>query len=154
MYFNPKGESKMTTYSELAQALAEAGYLSDADLEAAAEILADTLVIEEAEEIEAAALIDKAKQKQTVLDAELLADVAVAAGDAETEAVAQATIDEAFVAVVEDKEIIDEAEAVIAAAYVDAAAALVTAELIDEANAEATAAMLADLWVDDVDDDA
>ena len=52
----------MTTYGELAQALAEAGYLSDADLDAAAEILADALVIEEAEEIEAAALIDKAKQ--------------------------------------------------------------------------------------------
>jgi hypothetical protein len=43
---------------------------------------------------------------------------------------------------------------VIAAAYVDAAAALVAAELIDEANAEAAAAMLADLWVEEVDDDA
>lgn len=43
-------------------------------------------------------------------------------------------------AVVEDKTIIDEAEAVIDAAYTDAAAALVPAELIDEANAEAVAA--------------
>ena len=144
----------MTTYGELAQALAEAGYLSDTDLDAAADILADALVIEEAEEIEAGALIDKAEQKQVVLDAELLADVAVAADDAETEATAQAIIDDAFDIVMDDKDIIDEEEAVIAAAYVDAAAALVAAELIDEANAEAAAAMLADLWVDDVDDDA
>lgn len=144
----------MTTYVELAQALAEAGYLSDADLDAAADILADAIVIEEAEEIEAAALIDKAEQKQTVLDAELLADVAVAAGDAETEVTAQAIIDDAFDIVMDDKDIIDEEEAVIAAAYVDAAAALVAAELIDEANAEAAAAMLAELWVEEVGEDA
>ena len=144
----------MTTYAELAQALAEAGYLSDADLEAAADILADALVIEEAEEIEAVALIDKEEQKQAVLDAELLADVAVAADDAETEATAQAIIDDAFDIVIDDKDIIDEEEAVIAAAYIDAVAALVTAELIDEANTEAAAAMMADLWVEEVDDDA
>jgi len=137
----------MTTYVKLAQALTEAGYLSEADLEAAAEILADAFVVEEAEAIEVAALIDKEEQKEIVLEAELVADVAVDAHDAEAEAVAQEMIDDAFVAVVEDKMIIEEAEAVIAAAYVDAAAALVAAELIDEANAEATAAMLAEFYV-------
>lgn len=144
----------MTTYAELAQALRDAGYLSDADLDAATVVLADALAIEEAEDIEAAAIIDKAEQKQNVMDAELLADAAMAKGDDATEAVAQAMIDDAFIGVVEDKEIIDEMESVITATYVDAAAALVTAELIDEANAEAVVAMLADLWVDSEDDDA
>ena len=54
-------------------------------------------------------------------------------------------------AVVEDKTIIDEAEAVIDAAYTDAAAALVPAELIDEANAEAVAATLHPQFVEIVD---
>lgn len=139
----------MTTYAELAQALAEAGYLGEADLDAAVDILTDALIVEEAEEFEAAALLDKAEQEETVLDAEVVADAAVAAGDYEIEAAAQAVIDDAFVAVVKDKAIIDEAEAAIDAAYADAAAALVAAELIDETNAEAVAATLADAWVDD-----
>ena len=139
----------MTDYAELAQALRDAGYVSDADLDAAADILADVLVVEEAEEIEAAALSDKAEQKQVVLDAELVADIAIAAGDADLEEAAQDEIDDAFVAVIADKAIIDEAEAVIDAAYVDATAALVAAELIDEANAEAVALALAAAWVDD-----
>jgi hypothetical protein len=136
------------TYAEIAQALADAGYLSNADLDAAAIILADALVVEEAEAIEAAALIDKAEQEVTVLDAELLADAAVAASDFETETAAQEVIDDAFVAVVEDKAIIDEAEAVIDAAYTDAAAALLAAELIDEANLEAVAGVITEVWTE------
>ena len=139
----------MTTNAELAQALRDAGYISDADMDAAAVVLDDALLVEEAREIEAEAIIDKAEQKQVLLDAELVADVAMAAGDAELEESAQAQIDDAFVAVVADKAIIDEAEAVIDAAYVDAASALVAAELIDEANAEAVAAVLAEAWLDD-----
>ena len=57
-------------------------------------------------------------------------------------------IDDAFVAVVEDKAIIDEAEAVIDAAYTDAAAALLAAELIDEANLEAVAGVIAEVWTE------
>ncbi|HET6445489.1 MAG TPA: hypothetical protein VFI27_13015 [candidate division Zixibacteria bacterium] len=143
----------MTTNLELAQGLAEAGYLSDADLEAAAIILQDALVIEEAEEIEGLALIDKAEQKENVLNAELLADAAVAFQDPEMEAGAQEMIDDAFVAVIEDKMIIEEVEAVIADAYVDAAAALLAAELIDEANAEAVAVMLAEARIADEEDE-
>ncbi len=139
----------MTTNAELAQALRDAGYVSDADLDAAAAVLDDALIVEEAEAIEAEAIIDKAEQKETLMEAELLADAAVAEGDAETGAVAQAIIDDAFDAVVADKMIIDAAEEVIDAAYFDAAAALVTAELIDEANAPAVAALIAELWLDD-----
>jgi hypothetical protein len=127
--------------------LAEAGYLSDADLDAAVDVLTDALIVEETEEIETAALLDKAEQKEAILDAEVVADAAVVAGDYETEAAAQTVIDDALVSVVDDKAIVEEAEATIDAAYADAAA-LVAAELIDEANAGAVAAMLADAWVD------
>ena len=139
----------MTTNAELAQALRDAGYISDADMAAVAVVLEDALIVEEAEEIEADAIIDKFEQKQVILDAELVADAATAVGDIEMEEVAQAAIDDAFSAVIADKIIIDEAEAVIDAAYVDAATALVAAELIDEANAEAVAAVLAEAWLDD-----
>ena len=142
----------MPTNAEIAQALRDAGYVSDADLDAAAPVLEDALFVEDAEAVEAAAIIDKDVQKETLLDAELLADAAVAEGEAETGAAAQAVIDDAFDAVVEDKMIIDAAEAAIDAAYVDAAEALVVAELIDEANAPAVAAMLAELWLDDGDE--
>jgi hypothetical protein len=136
------------TTAAIAQALADAGYLSNADLDAAADILADALVVEEAEAIESTALVDKAEQEETILDAEFLADTAVAAADFETEAAAQDVIDDAFVAVVEDKAIIDEAETVIEAAYSDAAAALLAAELIDEANLEAAAGLIAEVWTE------
>jgi len=142
----------MPTNAEIAQALRDAGYVSDADMDAAIAVLEDALIVDEAEDIEAAAIVDKAIQKQTILDAELVADAAVAVDDTDVEAAAQAVIDEAFAAVVEDKMIIDAAEAAIDAAYVDAAAALVTAELIDEADAPAVAALLAALWLDDSDE--
>ena len=43
----------MTTYVEVAQTLVEPGYLSDADIEAAATVLADALLVAEAEDAEA-----------------------------------------------------------------------------------------------------
>jgi len=53
----------MTTTVEVAKALVTAGYLTDADLEAAANILADTLIIEAAEDDEAGAMDDYSDQK-------------------------------------------------------------------------------------------
>ena len=40
----------MTTYVEVAQALVTAGYVSDADVDAAASVLGDTLVVESAQD--------------------------------------------------------------------------------------------------------
>jgi len=141
----------MTTYDEVAQALLSAGYLTDADLEAAVVILADALVVDDAEDLEAAAILDELDQDETIEVAAEWSDEDDAAGDYEGEAFDSEIIDEAVDNIADDEEIIAEAEAVIDAAYSDAAAALLAAELIDEANAEAVAAMIADVWVVDVD---
>lgn len=53
----------MTTYLEVAQAIVSAGYLSDADAQAAANILADALVVEVAEQAEADAILDEQDQE-------------------------------------------------------------------------------------------
>ena len=52
-----------------------------------------------------------------------------------------------FAAVMEDKMIIEDAEAVIADTHVDAVTPLLAARLIDEASVEAVAAVLAENWV-------
>ena len=39
----------MATYVEVAEALVSAGYLTEADLDAAADVLADALIVEAAE---------------------------------------------------------------------------------------------------------
>ena len=48
----------MATYVEVAEALVTSGYLTEADLDAAADVLADALIVEAAEEVEAAAVDD------------------------------------------------------------------------------------------------
>jgi hypothetical protein len=134
----------MTTYVEVAQGLVTAGYLSDADVEAAAAVLADTLVVAEAQDAEAAALDDVAFQEEVIAAAKNLANLDVTAGDFEDFAIQQEIIDEAEDLELEDEAIIAAAEATIAAAYADAAAALVAADIIqDEAADEALATILA-----------
>jgi len=137
----------MTTYVEVAQGLVTAGYLSDADVEAAAAVLADTLVVAEAQDAEAAALDDVAFQEEVIAAAKNLANLDVTAGDFEDFAIQQEIIDEAEDLELEDEAIIAAAEATIAAAYADAAAALVAAELIDAAYADDVADEIADVWV-------
>jgi hypothetical protein len=137
----------MTTYVEVAQGLVTVGYLSDADVEAAAAVLADTLVVAEAQDAEAAALDDVAFQEEVIAAAKNLANLDVTAGDFEDFAIQQEIIDEAEDLELEDEAIIAAAEATIAAAYADAAAALVAAELIDAAYADDVADAIADVWV-------
>ena len=137
----------MTTYVEVAQGLVTAGYLSDADVEAAAAVLADALVVAEAQDAAAAARADVAFQEDVIAAAKNLANLDVTAGDFEDFAIQQEIIQEAQDLEVEDEAIIADARATMAAAYADAAAALVAAELIDEANADAVAAAIADAWV-------
>jgi len=137
----------MTTYAEVAQALVEPGYLSDADIEAAATVLADALLVAEAEDAEALAMVDEAIQEEVIADAVAAQDDDLDVADYTDAAIQQDIIEDAEAEVLEDEAIIDAAEDTIAAAYIDAAAALVAAELIDEANAEAVAAVIADVWV-------
>ncbi len=137
----------MTTHIEVAQALVDAGYLSDADIEAAVNILADALAVEEAEAAAAAAIDDMLDQEDLIVEAEAAAEEDSTAGDWDAVDVDEEIIDEAEEQAMADADIIDAAADTIGAAYADAAVSLLAAELIDEANAGAVAMVIADVWV-------
>lgn len=139
----------MSTYFELAQALANAGYVSDADIQAAADILMDALIIEAAEEVEAEAMDDYNKQEDLIAKVANWAAEDAAAGDLDSVEVDLDIIEDAAEQAMDDRDTVIIAEAVIDAAYTDAAAALLAAAIIDEVNAEAVALLLADSLADD-----
>jgi hypothetical protein len=140
----------MTTYIEVSQALVTAGYLSEADIEAAAEVLEDALIIEEAEDAQDAASQDYSTQEDIVAEVENWASEDAKAGDFDGLEADQEIIQDALAQEDVDKEVMATGEAVIAAAYLDAASALLAAELIDEANLQAVAGVISDTWVVDV----
>jgi hypothetical protein len=140
----------MTTYIEVSQALVTAGYLSEADIEAAAEVLEDALIIEEAEDAQDAASQDYSTQEDIVAEVENWASEDAKAGDFAGLEADQEIIQDALAQENVDKDIMATGEAVIAAAYLDAASALLAAELIDEANLQAVAGVISDTWVMDV----
>jgi hypothetical protein len=137
----------MTTYAEVAQALVAAGYLSDADVDAAAVVLADTLAVEEAQREEADALEDEAAQQELIAGLTIEASTDAAIGDYVGQQVAEGEIAKARAEQDEDEAIIEDAQATIAYAYSDAAAAMLAAELIDEANLDDVAAAIAGVWI-------
>lgn len=136
----------MTTYVEVAQALVSAGYLSDADLEAAAEVLKDALIIDAAEAVQDDVAEDYSTQEDIVAEAEVWESEDAATGDYDLMEEDREVIEDALDQEEVDKEVMVEAEEEIAAAYLDAAAALLTAELIDEAEQQAVAVLVADIW--------
>jgi hypothetical protein len=140
----------MTTYIEVSQALVDAGYLSEADIEAAAEVLEDALIIEEAEDAQEAASQDYSTQEDIVAEVENWASEDAKAGDMDGLEADQEIIQDALAQENVDKDVMATGEAVIAAAYLDAASALLAAELIDEANLQAVAGVISDTWVVDV----
>jgi hypothetical protein len=135
----------MTTHIEVAQALVTAGYLSDADVAAAVEVLADALLVADAEEAEAKARDDIAYQEQVIASAE------ARSSDSQDRHVQEVMIEAAIEREDEDMATIQEAEDTIAAAYNDAAAALLAAELIDEANLEVVVGVISEAWVENGD---
>ena len=137
----------MTTYVEVAQALVAAGYVSDADVDAAASVLGDALVVESAQDAMAEALADEAYQEGLIADAEAMANVDVEMGTYEDEEMDMETVEDAQARVDVDEGVIANAQNWMTAAYRDAAAALLAAELIDEADADAVATVIADVWV-------
>jgi len=137
----------MITTVEVAKALVTAGYLTDADLEAAANILADTLIIEAAEDDEAGAMDDYSDQEDLIAEAEVWQAEDALAGDFEGAAQDADILADAEIQKEIDKEVVKESETLIAAAHRGAAAALVAAELIDEANLSQVATVIADVWV-------
>ena len=137
----------MTNQVEVAEALVTAGYLTEADLDAAADVLADALIVEVAEEVEAAAMDDYSEQEDLIAEAEVWEAEDALEGDIEGAILDGDIIVDAEIQEELDKEVVLESEAVIAAAYLDAASALVAAELIDEADLSPVAAIIADIWV-------
>lgn len=137
----------MTTYIEVAQALVSSGYLSEADIEAAADVLEDALIIADDEELQDAAADDYSTQEDIVAEAEVWESEDAAIGDYDSmeddEDIIENALDQAEI----DKEVMVAAEAEIDAAYLDAASALLAAKLVDEANRDAVAAIIADIWV-------
>jgi len=136
----------MTTYLEVAQALVRAGYVSDADIDAAVRVLGDALVTQAAQDAMAEALADEAYQEGLIADAEAMANVDAEMGTYEDEEMDMETIEDAQVRVDADQGVIANAQNWMAAAYRDAVAAPLAAELIDEANADAVAEVIADVW--------
>jgi hypothetical protein len=137
----------MTTYVEISEALVTAGYLTEADIEAAVNILADALIVDAAEEVEAEAMDDYSDQEDLIAEAEVWEADDINADDYESAELDSDIIADAEIQKEIDQEVVLESGAVIAAAYLDAASALVAAELIDEANLSPVAAIIADLWV-------
>jgi hypothetical protein len=137
----------MTTYAEVTQALVAAGYLTETDLDAAAVVLANTLLVEEAQREEADALKDEAAQQELIAGLEIEASTDGAIGDYVGQRVAQDLIVKARAEQDEDEAILENAQATIDFAYNDAAAALLAAELIDEADLDDVSGAIADLWI-------
>ena len=143
----------MTTYVEVAEALVTAGYLPDADLEAAADILADALIVEVAEEVEAEAMDDYSEQEDLIAEAEVWEAEDALEGDIEGAILDADILTDAEIQKEIDEEVVLASEAVIAAAYLDAASALLAAELIDAVNLSPVAVLIADVWVSEEDID-
>mgnify|MGYP001822363852 CR=1 FL=1 len=137
----------MTPYAELTQALVSAGYLSEADVDAALEILADSLIVVDAEETKAFAAADIEHQAEVIAKAEDLVEMDYEMGEVEDRFVQAEVINSAEALAEDDAAMIERADAQIASAYEDAAAALLAAELIDEANLEAVTGVISDVWV-------
>jgi len=132
----------MTTYAEISQALAAAGYLTDADIDAAKEVLADALMVEMAEDVEADAMDDYSEQEDLIAKAQVRESENLAKGDVDSAVVDDDIIADAEAQKEFDKQTVRDAETVIDAACMDAAAALLAAELIDEANLAAVEAVI------------
>ena len=137
----------MTIYFEVTKALVSAGYLSEADMDAAMVVLKDALVVTDAEKAKAFALEDIAYQEEVTARAEDLAEIDVQMGEVEDRFIQAEVINSAEILAEGDAAMIEKADAVIVAAYTDAAAALLAAELIDEANLEATVSVIEEVWV-------
>lgn len=127
----------MTSYERVTKTLVSDGYLSEADVDAAIAVLKGELRVAEAAELEAESMADLEVEQELIDEASDLAAEAERVGDTKTEAVAAEVLEEGLGSVAMDAEVIETAEEVIEAAYLNAAAALVEAELINNADQEA-----------------
>jgi hypothetical protein len=137
----------MATFTQVARALVTAGYLSDADANTAASVLADALLIDETIAAGAAALDDAVYQEGVITEAEVYAEEDGSAGDWDAVDREEEIIDAATAQEAKDAAIIAAAKDTIVAACADAAAALATAELIDAGDVGAVSEVITGVWV-------
>ncbi len=135
----------MRVYVEAAQALVTAGYLNGAAVDAAATILANALVVGEADVAEAAALQDEAYQEGVIAQAEAMAIQDAGMGDFLGEELDRGIVMDAATQQVRDETVIAATEAASFGAYADAAAALAAAGLIYSTNVRDAARVIADV---------
>ena len=137
----------MTAFEKVAEALVPAGYLSDVDVDRAAAVRADVLVVKDAEGAVDAALQDEEYQEDVIADAAGLAQDDAWDGDLQDAAYQQDRIAGAEAQAAIDEQIISAGQDSVTAVYADAAAALLAAELIDAASVDGAAAVITDFWV-------
>ena len=140
----------MKTHGELAQAFVVAGLLRQADVDAAAGILAATLVIDEAKSAAAAAITDMYDQEDVKQEAAVWAEEDSTAGDWDGVDDDADIIDKAEERELADQDILTAAGDEIAATFSDATAALIAARLVDETDYDAAVELIRDIWVVDV----
>jgi hypothetical protein len=139
--------NEMTTHIEVTEALVSAGFMSEADIDAALEVLADSLIVADAEETKAFAVADIVHQEEVITKTEDLVEMDYEMGEVEDRFVQAEVLNSAAALKDDDVAMIERADAAIADAYEDAAAALLAAELIDEVNLEAVTGVISDVWV-------
>ena len=137
----------MSTMIEVAQALVKAGYLTNADVEAAADVLAETLIATDAVEARATALADQADQENMKAGASEFARQDAAAGNKKDLSIDQAIIQDAINKEQVDQSIIKHAEAEISRQCNQAAKALAAAGLIDKSYLKFAAELVNEVWV-------
>lgn len=126
----------MTVYLEIAQALVASGCLREADVDAAAASLANTMRLTDIKHQEILALDDVVVQKGVIAEAEAKAAAATETGDQTGTDRQQKVLGQAEQALEQDGEIIATTRKAIATATRKAADALVAAGLVDAAYYE------------------
>ena len=138
----------MASYQKIVQALVTAGYLSSADQNAAAEVLAKTLTADKAVQARAAALVDQAEQEEMSAGAAEFARQDAAAGDKKDLSIDRAILQDARSKEEVDQSAIKHAEAEISRQCKRAAKALVSVGLVDKTYRKYAAEVIREAWVD------
>lgn len=131
---------------EIAQAIAEAGYLRPVEIENAAVLLANALSSDEPVQARATALSDEADQDRMIKGARAMSVQDAARGDKKGQQIDEAIIQDALNQEQVDESIIYHADESIAKTCKRAAADLASDGLIEKENQEAVASLIADLW--------
>jgi uncharacterized protein YdaT len=123
-------EIEMLKSAEIAEALADTGYLARSDIEIAAKLLSDRLAVENLEEARVSAIRDEVYQENILAGERAMEEQDALLGDKKGLKVDQAMIQESLDQQQVDELAIKNAEAKILAAYDKAAAALAAFGLI------------------------